>query len=84
MFRGYKDKGGKTVMGKEYLGHAVFDSLAAAADFYRKLSYSVMSFAPLWVKTRAIINYDSYFLEAIANSIISIRTVLELGHVSDA
>ena len=84
MFRGYKDKGGKTVMDKEYLVHAVFDSLAAAADFYARLSSSVMSFVPLWVKSSTIINYDSYFFEAIANSLISIKTVLELGHITDA
>jgi hypothetical protein len=84
MFRGYEDEGGKVVMDKEYLDHAVFNSLAEAAVFYRRLSSNVMSFVPLWVKNHTIINYDSYFFEAIANSIISIKVILELGHVTDA
>ncbi len=84
MFRGYKDKNKNVVMDKEYLDHAVFNSLAEAAVFYRRLSSYVMSFVPLWVKNHTIINYDSYFFEAIANSIISIKVILELGHVTDA
>ena len=50
MFRGYKDKNKNVVMDKEYLDHAVFNSLAEAAVFYSRLSSNVMSFVPLWVK----------------------------------
>ena len=79
-----KDKNKNVVMDKEYLDHAVFNSLAEAAVFYRRLSSNVMSFVPLWVKNHTIINYDSYFFEAIANSIISIKAVIEFGHITDA
>ena len=84
MVRGYRDKDGKTVMGKEYLDHAVFNALSESANFYRDLSDNVMSFATMWVKNSPIINYDSYFFEAVGNTIDSIKTVLMLGHVTDA
>lgn len=75
---------GKTVMDKEYLDHAVFCSLSEAAEFYHDLSYNVISVVQMWVKRSPIVNYDSYFFEALANSILSIKTVLELGHITDA
>lgn len=84
MFRGYHDRNGKIIMDKEYLDHPVFVSLVESADFYRDLSDNVMSFATMWVKKLPIINYDSYFFGAVANSIDSIKAVLALGHVSDA
>ena len=71
-------------MDKEYLDHAVFRSLSEASGFYHDLAYNVTSFVPKWVKSRPIMNYDSYFFEAIANSIKSIKAVLELGHITDA
>ena len=84
MIRGYKDRDGKVVMDKEYLDHAIFNSLRESADFYHDLSDNVMSFVTKWVKSHPIINYDSYFFEALANSIMSIKTILELGHITDA
>lgn len=84
MFRGYEDENGKRVMDEEYLGHAVFESLNGISDFYHNLADSIMHFAPMWVKNSSIINYDSYFLGALANTIESIRSVLELGHITDA
>ena len=71
-------------MDKEYLDHAVFNSLRESAGFYHDLSDNVMPFVPKWVKSHPIINYDSYFFEALANSIVSIKTILELGHITDA
>lgn len=84
MFRGYEDENGKAIMDKEYLDHAVFESLNATAQFYHSLAYSVMHFVSKWVKNSSIINYDSYFFGALANSIDSIKAVLELGHITDA
>ena len=84
MIRGYKDREGNTVMDKEYLDHAVFHSLSDASSFYHDLACNVMSLVPKWVKSRSIMNYDSYFFEALANSIKSIKTILELGHITDA
>lgn len=84
MFRGYQDRNGKIIMDKEYLDHPVFVSVVESADFYRNLSDNVMSFVTMWVKSQTIINYDSYFFGAVANSIDSIKAVLTLGHVSDA
>ena len=71
-------------MGKEYLGHAIFKSLNEASEFYRCLSDNVMCFVPKWVKAHPIINYDSYFFGSLANSIVSIKAILELGHITDA
>ena len=84
MFRGYHDEEGKTIMDKEYLDHDIFCSLCDASDFYRDLSDNVISFVPMWVKNNPIINYDSYFFGALANSIDSIKTVLKFGHITDA
>ena len=84
MFRGYKDKDWKVVMGKECLDHAIFRSLSEAAEFYCVLSDNIMSFVTMCVKDSPIINYDCYFFEALANSIVSIKAILELGHVTDA
>jgi len=84
MFRGFEDENGNTIMDKEYLGHAVFRSLSEASNFYHGMADSVMCFEPQWVKSHPIVNYDSYFFEALANTIVSIKTVLELGHITDA
>lgn len=84
MIRGQKGREGKTVMDKEYLDHAVFNSLCDASQFYHDLADNVMRFVPKWVKSHPITNYDSYFFEALANSIVSIKTILELGHITDA
>ena len=84
MFRGNKDRDGKIIMDKEYLGHAVFSSLREASRFYRNLSHSVMSFVPTRIKSGPIINYNSYFFESLANSIDSIKIIMELGHITDA
>ena len=84
MFRGYKNKDGKVVMAREYLDHAIFKALSEASEFYHCLSDNVMCFVPKWVKAHPIVNYDSYFFDAVANSIVSIKAVLELGHITDA
>lgn len=84
MIRGYKGRNGKTVMDKEYLDLAVFNSLCAASKFYHDLADNVMRFVPKWVKSHPITNYDSYFFEALADTIVSIKTILELGHITDA
>ncbi len=84
MFRGHKDRNGETVMDREYLDHTVFSSLSKASRFYHDLSENVLSFVPKWVKSHPIKNYDSYFFEALANSIASIKAILELGHITDA
>ena len=84
VFRGYKDRDGKTVMDKEYLDHAIFKSLSEASKFYHNLAENVVNFVPKWVSVHPIVNYDSYFFEALANSILSIKAILELGHITDA
>lgn len=84
MFRGYKNSAGQVVMDKEYLDHAIFKTLGEASKFYYRLSDNVVCFVHRRVSACPIINYDSYFFEALANSILSIKMILELGHVTDA
>lgn len=84
MIRGQKGREGKTVMDKEYLDHAIFKSLSEASKFYHNLAENVGNFVPKWVSAHPIVNYDSYFFEALANSIVSITAILELGHITDA
>lgn len=69
-------------MGKVYSEHRVFDKLSKFSEFYNDLSYSIMPFASMGV--RSIVNIDTYIYTSMQGTLESIRGVLEKGRISDA
>lgn len=69
-------------MDKAYIEHPVFEQLSNYAEFYDKLSFSIMSFVSMG--TQSIINIDTYTYTSMQGTLESIRDILIKGHVNDA
>lgn len=69
-------------LGKEYIEHKVFGQLTEYADFYKSLSFSIMS----WVSqgTKAITNIDTYVYSSIQGTLESIHDILLKGRINDS
>ncbi|MFA5835155.1 MAG: hypothetical protein WDA22_16880 [Bacteroidota bacterium] len=67
---------------KEYREHTVFGQLSEYAEFYRSLSFSIMS----WLSqgTKAVINIDTYVYSSMQGTLESINDVLLKGRINDS
>lgn len=70
------------ITAKEYTEHRVFSELEQYADFYCRLSMSVMSFVTMG--TNAVLNIDTYAYSSIQGTIESIKATLSIGRINDA
>ena len=64
-----------------YRSHKVFGALDVYAEFYKRLSMSVMGF--LTFGTGAWINLDSYLFQSIGGTLNSVRAIVEDGRIND-
>ena len=69
-------------LSKEYREHVVFNQLEEYADFYKSLSFHIMS----WIRggTRSAINLDTYVYSSIQGTLESIKLILTDGRINDA
>lgn len=69
-------------LGKEYLAHKVFGQLTEYIDFYKSLSFSIMS----WISagTKAITNIDTYVYSSMQGTLESINHILLKGRINDS
>lgn len=68
----------------EYLLHPIFNDLKEADQFYSVLSMNIIYWVPFGLSKKPIINYDSYFVGSMAETISSITKLLKCGHIADA
>lgn len=69
-------------LGTEYKEHKLFEKLDETIDFYKKLSFSIISF--ITQGTKAICNIDSYVYSSIQGTLESIKIILQKGRINDA
>jgi hypothetical protein len=67
---------------KAYLEHPIFEQLTNFAEFYKSLSFSIMSFVSMG--TRAVINIDTYVYSSMQGTLESIIDVLAKERINDA
>ena len=67
---------------KKYLEHKVFGQLTEYADFYKSLSFHIMS----WFTqgTKAIGNIDTYVYSSMQGTLESIKDILFKGRINDS
>ena len=72
----------KKVLGTDYTEHKVFTQLSAYSDFYKNLSFHIMS----WVTpgARGVINLDTYVYSSIQGTLESINDILINGRINDS
>lgn len=70
------------ITAKEYTEHRVFSELQEYADFYDRLSMSVMSFVTMG--TNAVLNIDTHSYSSIQGTIESIKATLSIRRINDA
>lgn len=66
----------------EYQNHPIFNQVEQYIDYYDSLSFDTF----LWVGlgTKSPFNFNSYVFSSIKSTLISIKMMLEQGHINDA
>ena len=67
---------------KEYQENKIFEELTLYIEFYKSLSFSIMSF--ISTGTKSIINIDTYVFSSIQGTVDSIKTLLLNGRINDS
>jgi hypothetical protein len=67
---------------KEYKEHQVFGQLSKYAEFYKDLSFSILSFGSQGVRTFP--NIDTYVFSSVQGTLESIKAILLQGRINDA
>lgn len=70
------------VQSKEYREHRIFTELDEYQEFYKGISYTIMSFVTMG--TKSIINIDTYSFSSMQGTIDSIKMTLANGRINDA
>jgi len=69
-------------LGEEYFKHKIFEHLDIYIDFYNLLSDSVAQF--INPGTNNIINFETFLISSIKNTLQSIKLILADGKINDA
>ena len=67
---------------ESYKNHKVFEEIEYMIEIYGNISFACFPFVPLG--TSSIMNYVTYTYTAIQGTLESIKTLLEIGRISDA
>ena len=65
-----------------YKNHKVFKEIDCMMELYGNISFACFPFVPSG--TSLIMNYVTYTYQAIQGTLESIKTLLEIGRISDA